>query len=141
MALIEQRHPSYRRLMNLWRSRRQGETPPAASSLPRGELADLADVTVRLAYAEPEFRIAESGRAVDALYGAPLTGESAARLSLASGVAELEARTAIETGQPLLIEEELRGNGARHRVARLYLPLSNDDGTPDGVLCGVVAVG
>jgi len=140
MALIEQRHPSFGRLMNLWRSRRQGETPPAASALPHAELADLADVTVRLAYDEPELRIAESGPAVDALYGARLAGESAARLSPASGVAELEARTAIETGQPLLIEEELRREGVRHRVARLYLPLSNDDGTPDGVLCGVVAV-
>jgi hypothetical protein len=47
----------------------------------------------------------------------------------------------MESGRPLLIEDELRGFDRRRRIARLYLPLTNDDGSPDGVLCGVVPVG
>jgi hypothetical protein len=41
------------------------------------------------------------------------------------------------TGRPLLVEDELRAADRRLRIARLYLPLGNDGGTPDGVLCGV----
>jgi len=69
MALIEQRHPAFGRLMALWDSGRRGEAPPAASSLAPSELADLVEVTVLLASAEaePELRIAASGGAVDAL--------------------------------------------------------------------------
>ena len=140
MALIEQRHPVLGRLMGMWRARQRGEEPPVASALGPAELADLADVTVMLAPAEPEFRIATSGGAVDALYGAALAGATAARLSPARDDAEMEARLATRTGRPLLIEDEVGGPETRRRVARLYLPLSNDDGTPDGVLCGIVAV-
>ena len=48
------------------------------------------------------------------------------------------ALAASRSGRPLLIEDELPS--PRRRIARLYLPLSNDDGSPDGVLCGVVAI-
>ena len=138
MALIDQRHPILGRLMRMWQSHQRGEAPPVASALGPAELADLADLTVMLAPAEPELRITASGRAVDALYGAALTGATAARLSPARDDAEMEARLAMCTGRPLLIEDEV--GGERRRVARLYLPLCNDDGTPDGVLCGIVAV-
>jgi len=39
-----------------------------------------------------------------------------------------------------VIEDELRVGDRRRRVARLYLPLANADGSTDRVLCGVVAV-
>lgn len=142
MGLIEQRHPVFGRLMALWDSGRRGEALPAANCLAQAELADLAEVTVLLTPAgqEPELRIAASGGAVDALYGAPLTGATAARLTPERHDAEVEARLVMSTGRPLLVEDEVKRAEVRHRVARLYLPLANDDGTPDGVLCGVVTV-
>lgn len=47
-----------------------------------------------------------------------------------------EAATAAETQRPLLIED---GTGSR-RSARLYLPLTDDDGGSTTVLCGVGAI-
>lgn len=139
MGLIEERHPAFKRLMGLWRDAQEDSQPPRASMFPPGALADVADVTVTLSRdAQDEMVIAESGGAVDALYGAELRGAPAARLTAARGDAAEEARAASDTGRPLLIEDEL--SSPRRRIARLYLPLTNDDGTPDGVLCGVVAL-
>lgn len=142
MALIEQRHPAFGDLMRLWRARSVDGALPLASALVPAELAELADVTVMLALENggEALVIAESGDGVDALYGDSLAGCPAARLSPERDDAEREARTAIETRRPLLIEDELREVDRRRRIARLYLPLANDDGTPDGVLCGVVPV-
>ena len=83
--------------------------------------------------------IAASGADVDALYGEPLTGASVDRLAPRRGDAHREAWSAIETARPVVIEDDLTVGGERRRVARLYLPLVNDDGSTDGVLCGVVA--
>ncbi len=143
MTLIEQRHPKLGRLMQLWGEARQGNALPPASALHPDRLADLAALTVLLM---PEYEdegnltIASSGFEVDALYGAALAGAPARDLAPVRGDAEQEARSAIETGRPVLIEDELRSEGRRQRVARLYLPLASEDGTPGGVLCGVVAV-
>ena len=84
--------------------------------------------------------IAESGAMVDALYGETLAGRGVASLSASRGDAAEEAWSAVETGRPLMIEDEMIGAQRRRRIARLYLPLSNDDGSRDGVLCGVVAM-
>ena len=46
----------------------------------------------------------------------------------------------IETGRPLLIEDELRQSGTGCRVARLYLPLACDEGSAERVVCAVVAL-
>lgn len=142
MALIEQRHPSLGGLMRLWRERSIDGALPPASALGPAELAELASVTVTLAEnaGGDELVIAQSGGEVDALYGAALAGGPAARLSPERDDAEREARTAIATRRPLLVEDELRAAQERCRIARLYLPLANDDGSPNGVLCGVVAV-
>lgn len=142
MALIEQRHPAFGGLMRLWRERASKGGLPPASALKPAELAELASLTVMLAIdaGADALVIATSGGEVDALYGAPLAGWPAARLSPERDDAEREARTAIVTGRPLLVEDELREADRRRRIARLYLPLANDDGSPDGVLCGVVAV-
>lgn len=142
MALIEQRHPAFNGLMRLWRERATDGGLPSASGLKRAELAEFAGVTVMLAQgASGEgLVIADSGGEVDALYGAALAGRPAARLSPERDDAEREARTAIATRRPLLIEDELCAADRRCRIARLYLPLANDDGSPDGVLCGVVPV-
>lgn len=142
MALIEQRHPALGGLMRLWRAlASDGELPPA-SAVRTAECGDLASVSVMLALdaGADALVISESGDAVDALYGAALAGGPAARLSPERDDAEKEARTAMATRRPLLIEDELRDSDRRRRIARLYLPLAKDDGTPDGVLCGVVAV-
>lgn len=142
MTLIEQRHPAFERLMRVWRSQQTGAALPAASAVEPAVPADLAALTVTLAEAngEPALRIRTSGAAVDALYGDRLAGAAAARLSPDKDDAEQEARTVMRTGRPLMVEDELSAGERRRRVARLYLPLANDDGTPDGVLCGVVAI-
>lgn len=142
MALIEKRHPAFRGLIRLWRSRASEDALPRASALTPDQLADLAGQTVMLTLDSngDQLVIAESGSAVDALYGAAMRGRPAAGLSPERDDAEREARAAIAAGRPLLIEDELPDAGTRRRIARLYLPLSHDDGSPDGVLCGVVAV-
>lgn len=141
MTLTEQRHPALGGLMRLWRTLRSDDGLPPASALRAADHAELARMSVMLAMDESAgmLVITESSEAVDALYGVALAGRPAAQLSPERDDAEQEARTAIATGRPLLIEDELRG-ARRRRIARLYLPLANDDGTPDGVLCGVVAV-
>ena len=143
MTLIEQRYPKLGRLMRLWDSHRQGVALPPASALHPDRLADLAPLTVLLMRERGDddtLSIASSGAEVDSLYDLALTGAPARDLAPVRGDAEQEARSAIETGRPVLIEDELRSEGRRQRVARLYLPLASDDGTPGGVLCGVVAV-
>lgn len=142
MTLIEQRHPAFGDLMAFWRSRATAGGLPPASALTSAALADLGGLTVVLAFDKSgrELVIAESGQDVDALYGDVLAGSPAARLSPERDDAEREARAAIATGRPLLVEDELRAPDWRRRIARLYLPLANDDGSPDGVLCGVVPV-
>lgn len=142
MGLIEERHPALGVLIALWRARQSDELPPHASAMAVGSLADARDIAVMIVAEPPHggLVIADSGAEVDALYGARLAGSGASRLSPERDDAEHEARSAIETGRPLLIEDELPGDDRRRRIARLYLPLSNDDGSPDGVLCGVVPV-
>jgi hypothetical protein len=138
MGLIEERHPAFKRLMRIWREAQVSDAPPPARVLGRSALADLAAVTVTLVCDDSDVRIAESGDAVDALYDSALGGASAERLTPKRGGAADEALAASRSGRPLLIEDELLG--PRRRIARLYLPLSNDDGSPDGVLCGIVAI-
>lgn len=143
MGLIEERHPALRALLALWRERQWDERPPHASAMGTGSLAGFGEIAVMIV-AEQEHGsliIRNSGAQVDALYGAALAGSGAARLSPDRDDAEHEARSAIESGRPLLIEDELRGADRRRRIARLYLPLTNDDGSPDSVLCGVIPVG
>lgn len=143
MTLIEQRHPKLGRLVALWRARCNGESLPPVSALAADTLAELAPLTVLIARPSngaDRLTITASGADVDALYGESLTGAPAARLTPARGDAEEEVQTAIETARPVVIEDELRTHGRHCRIARVYLPLANDDGSPDGVLCGVVAV-
>jgi hypothetical protein len=142
MTLIEKRHPRLARLQELWRSQRSGTPLPPASALAPERLEDLAELSVFLTHRAGEggrLEIARSGAAVDALYGAALAGEPVQRLGSAKGNVEQEAFSAIETARPVLIEEEMVIDEHRRRIARLYLPLANDDGSPDGVLCGVIA--
>ena len=141
MGLIEERHPALGALIALWRERQSDDRPPCASAM-AGSLEEVAEIAVMIGAEEAygELVISDSGAQVDALYGAALTGSGAARLSPERDDAEHEARSVIETGRPLLIEDELRGADRRCRIARLYLPLVKDDGSSDGVLCGVVPV-
>ncbi|WP_066779592.1 hypothetical protein [Sphingomonas sp. CCH5-D11] len=142
MGLIEERHPALGALIAMWRERQSDQRPPFASAMAASSLAGSAGIAVLLV-AEREqggLVIKDSGAEVDALYGATLAGSGASRLSPERDDAEREARSAIESGRPLLIEDELRGDHRRCRIARLYLPLTNDDGSPDGVLCGIVPV-
>lgn len=143
MAIIDERHPRLARLAALWRSRCDGEALPRASALRPDGLADLAEDVVVLSASQDggeRLEILASGSGVDALYGEPLAGSPASRLASLTGDAEQEARSAIATARPLLIEDDMLISRRRRRVARLYLPLANEDGSPDGVLCGVVAV-
>ena len=140
MSLIEERHPAFKQLMGLWRGAQLGDLPPRATALGREALGDLARVTVVLTKSEEsQLVIVESGAMVDELYGEALAGRDVASLSASRGDAAEEARSAVETGRPLMIEDEIVGAPRRRRIARLYLPLSNDDGSRDGVLCGIVA--
>ena len=140
MGLIEERHPAFKRLIGLWRDAQEDELPPRAGALGREALGDLAGLTVVLAHGEGrDLVIAESGAMVDALYGEPLAGREVGLLSAARGDAGAEAQSAVASGRPVLIEDEMPGAPGRRRIARLYLPLSNDDGSRDGVLCGIVA--
>lgn len=144
MSLLDERHPRLGRLMQLWRAQQRGEALPPASAVVGPALEDLAPATVlvtRLTNGSDELVIASSGSEVDALYGESLAGAPVRRLGSARGDAADEAMSAIESARPVVIEDELHLDRGRRRVARLYLPLSNDDGTPDGVLCGVIAVG
>ena len=139
MGLIEERHPAFKRLIGLWRGAQHDELPPPAGALGREALGDLASMTVVLAHDDgSDLIIAESGAMVDALYGEALAGRGVASLSAARGDAAEEARSALASGRPLLIEDEMSSAPARRRIARLYLPLSNEDGSRDGVLCGIV---
>ena len=143
MSLIEQRHPRLGRLMQLWRAQQRGGALPPVSAVDGHALADLAPATVLLTRSlegSDELIISASGSEVDALYGESLSGASVRRLAPGRGDAVQEALSAIETARPVVIEDELRLAGGRRRVARLYLPLANDDGSADGVLCGVVAI-
>ena len=141
MALIEQRHPVFAQLMALWRLQSTDASPPLASAIVPALVDGLARATVLLGGdIDKALTIRVSGSEVDALYGTRLEGAPAARLSPQRGDAEQEARTVIETGRPLLIEDELRQSGTGYRVARLYLPLACDEGSAERVVCGVVAL-
>lgn len=143
MTLIEQRHPRLGRLVQVWRRHCDGESLPSARAFAPAALADLAPLAVlitRTTNGARQLTIAASGTEVDALYGESLAGASAMRLAPTRGDAEEEAWSAIETARPVVIEDELRTHGRPCRIARVYLPLANDDGSPDGVLCGVSAV-
>ena len=142
MSMIEQRHPKLGQLLRVWRAHCHGETLPSAGRLARETPAELAPSTViltRNSDGAESLTIAASGAEVDALYGEPLTGAPVDRLAPRQGDAHREAWSAIETARPVVIEDDLTVGGERRRVARLYLPLANEDGSADGVLCGVVA--
>lgn len=144
MSLVEQRHPRLGRLIELWHAHRRGEALPSACAVVGPALADLAPATVlvtRSADGSDQLTITASGSEVDALYGGPLAGAPVQRLAPGRGDAAEEALAAIATSRPVVIEDELRLGGNRRRVARVYLPLANEDGCADAVLCGVVAVG
>ena len=143
MTLIEQRHPKLGELMQLWRSHCRGDALPSACALASDDRAGLAASTVLLGWkvnATDRLTITVSGKDVDALYGEPLAGAPAARLAPTRGDADQEARSAITTARPVVIEDELRVGDQRRRVARLYLPLASNGGSADGVLCGVFVV-
>ena len=143
MSLIEQRHPKLGQLLLVWRSYCQGDSLPHASELAGDALTGLESSTVLLTPSDNgagRLTIATSGADVDALYGESLAGAPVERLAPLRGDAGSEARSAIEMARPVVIEDELRVGERRRRVARLYLPLANDDGSADGVLCGIVAV-
>ena len=142
MSLIEQRHPKLGQLLRVWRAHCHDETLPSVGLLTLETLAELAPSTVLLTRdgdGAESLTIASSGAEVDALYGEPLAGAPVDRLAPRQGDAHREAWSAIETARPVVIEDDLTVDGQRRRVARLYLPLVNDDGSADGVLCGVVA--
>ena len=144
MSLIERRHPRLGRLLQLWRAQHRGDALPPVSAVVGPALADLAPATVlvsRAANRADELTIMQSGSEVDALYGEALAGAPVERLAPGRADAIQEALSAIETARPVVVEDELPLQSGRRRVARLYLPLANEDGSSDGVLCGVVAVG
>lgn len=143
MSLIEHRYPRLGRLMQLWSAQCRDDAPPFASAVLGPGLEDLAPATVLVMRAEngsERLTITVSGSEVDALYGESLAGAPVQRLAPDRGNAVEEALSAIETARPVVIEDEFCANGDRRRVARVYLPLVNDDGSADGVLCGIVAV-
>ena len=143
MGLIEQRHPQLGRLLQEWRSHCDGDRPAMASAMVGETFAHVPPSAVLLTRTDDgagEMMIAASGAEVDDLYGEPLTGAPVERLTPEGGDVVGEARSAIDTARPVVIEETLQIGERRRRVARLYLPLANEDGTVDGVLCGVVAV-
>lgn len=143
MSLIEQRHPRLGRLVQLWRAQHRGEALPPASAVGGPALADLAPVTVlvtRSGNGSDQLTITASGSEVDALYGESLAGAPVQRLAPGRDDAAQEALSAIETARPVVIEDELRLGDSCRRVARVYLPLANDDGSAGGVLCGIVPV-
>lgn len=142
MSLIAERHPRLGQLLRLWRSRCAGEALPVAATLDASALADLAPMTVLLTRGgdgADRLTIATSGAEVDALFGGALAGAPVGRLASVRGDAGQEAWTAIETARPVALEDDVRVGDRRTRVARLYLPLANPDGSADGVLCGLVA--
>jgi hypothetical protein len=144
MSLIEQRHPRLGELMRLWRTHHRGDVPPCANTLDGAALAELAPATVLVTLASDgadRLTIATSGSEVDALYGEALAGAPVERLAPGRSDAAAEAWSAIESGRPVTVEDDLRIDGRRRRIARMYLPLTKDDGSADGVLCGIVAVG
>ena len=143
MSLIEQRYPRLAQLMELWLRHRRDDGPPPASALVVEIPEETASATVLLARdgAQGErLTIQTSGSEVDALYGEQLAGAPVERLAPVRGGAAEEAQAAIETARPVTVEDELHVCGRRRRIARMYLPLAGEDGSPDGVLCGVVAV-
>ena len=142
MSLIEQRHPRLGQLLRVWRAHCHNEKLPSVGPLTCETPAELALSTVLITPAgdgTKDLMITASGAEVDALYGEPLTGAPVGRLAPRQGLASREALSAIETARPVMIEDDLTVCGERRRVARLYLPLANDDGVAGSVLCGVVA--
>lgn len=143
MSLIEQRYPRLAPLMELWLRHRCDDRLPPASALVAQLPDDAASATlllVREGAQGKRLTIGRSGSEVDALYGERLAGAPVERLAPVRGGAAEEALAAIETARPVTVEDELHVGGRRRRIARMYLPLAADDGSPDGVLCGVVAV-
>ena len=62
MGLIEERHPTFKRLIGLWRGAQRDQLPPPAGALCREALGDLARVTIVLVPCEgSDMVIAESG--------------------------------------------------------------------------------
>ena len=143
MSLIEQRYPRLAQLMELWLRHRRDDGLPPASALVAQVPAETASATLLLVLEGAHgqrLTIETSGSEVDALYGEQLAGAPVERLAPVRGGAAEEALAAIETARPVTVEDELHVGGCRRRIARMYLPLAADDGSPDGVLCGVVAV-
>ena len=143
MSLIEQRYPRLAQLMELWMRHRRDDGPPPASAVVvdvPDETASATVLLIREGTGGKRLRIITSGSEVDELYGEPLAGAPVERLAPVRGGAAEEALAAIVTARPVTVEDELHVGGRRRRIARMYLPLAADDGSPDGVLCGVIAV-
>ncbi len=129
-GLIEQRHPILGALRRAWQEGRMdtGEIPDA-----------LAPHIVRLHRDRDIWHIAASGAAVDLLYGIALTGLPANLLTPGQDDSAIEVDVALESGRPLLLEDDVRLASGDRRVARLYLPLPNLAPAKPVILCGVVA--
>lgn len=139
-SLIGQRHPRLGELLALWQARREDDAPPPVAAFANVPAALSAMIVILVSTPnENAWRIAGSGDAADAAYGAALAGQPAARLSPGSEDAERETEVTAATGRPLVIENDLVFLGRKKRVARLYLPLA-PEGDCRHVLCGIAGI-
>lgn len=129
-GLIEQRHPILGAVLRAWQ---EDCADPA-------ELQEaLAPYVARLGREDGAWRIDSSGAAVDALYGKSLAGAPVTGLTPGSDDGENEADVALESGRPLLVEQDIDLPDGKQRVIRLYLPLTGACAADDAVLCGIVS--
>lgn len=133
VMVLERRHPALGELLRLWRA--QG-----------GLSAELGPRALRLhAPTTAQFDLVDDGRLVPSRVGEGLIilgvterqGAVQPRPVLRQWEIEAEARVALETRSPVLLED----GPLTHRVARLHLPLfAKIQGNVVGVLCGAVLV-
>lgn len=136
------RHPVLGRLYRLWLARGDGAAMPLAENI-AGRLADLDDVIVvirRPAESGEMPRIERSGRVVDRIFGATLTGEPVGRLTPSCDHAEDEATIVFASGRTLMMEDQVELPGGPARIARLYLPLADATGKVTAIIVGVTKV-
>lgn len=140
--LMADRHPVLGRLYRVWLARADGAALPLAENI-AGRLADLDDVIVvirRPTESSETPRIERSGKIVDRLYGAVLSGEPVARLTPSTGNAEGEAAVVFASGRTLMMEDQVELPGGPARIARLYLPLADAAGEVTAIMVGVTKV-
>lgn len=131
LGLIEQRHPALAELLRRWTA-----VDGRSDALTVAQLGAAAASSVRITPGAggSGLVLADSGAAVNAIYGAVLDGLSADLLTPGRSDAADEAIMAMESRRPVLMEDGEPGA----RRARLYLPLAEVDGSVASVLCGVV---